>query len=411
VKPFSLLIKVAAADCNLRCDYCFYLKKSSLYPETTRHRMSEEVLEAMISTYMATDQAQYAFGWQGGEPTLMGLDFFKRVTELQMKYGRRGAVVANGLQTNATLIDDDFARHLGEYRFLVGASLDGPEEIHNHYRKHADGRGSYAEVMQGIEAMKRHDVEFNTLTLVTSHSAGRAREIYRYLRDMGFLYHQYIPCVEFDERGEALPFTISGSAWGDFMCEIFDQWQERDIHTVSIRLFDSILAYMVDGAYNVCHMQQNCCQYFVVEYNGDIYPCDFFVEPDLKLGNVSADGWEDVARSGVYLDFGARKRRWDPACSDCPWRRYCAGDCPKHRIRGDLDETALSWLCQGWRRFYAHAIPRLEELADEIRRERAEARTRTAGRIVTPGTAKVGRNTPCPCGSGRKYKNCCGRGR
>jgi len=409
MKPFSLLIKPASADCNLRCVYCFYLAKSALYPETSKHRMSDDVLKAMVSRYMATDQPQYTFGWQGGEPTLMGVDFFKRVTELQQKHGRRGAVVANGLQTNATLIDDEFAAHLGRYRFLLGVSLDGPAEIHDHYRKRASGAGSHAEVISGIECLKRHGVEFNILTLVNDVNVGRGREVYRYLRDLGFHYHQYIPCVEFDDAGRILPFSVSGEAWGDFLCEVFDEWVESDTRIVSVRLFDSVLNYLVTGAYNVCYMQADCRQYFLVEHNGDVYPCDFFVEPQLKLGNVKTDDWEDLHESPRYVEFGARKKRWNNLCNDCLWRRLCAGDCPKHRIRGDGDPSKLSFLCEGWKRFYEHAMPTLEGLADEIRRERARASV-PPSRVIVPGSSgKPGRNDPCPCGSGRKFKHCCGR--
>ncbi|MCD6351935.1 MAG: radical SAM protein, partial [Armatimonadetes bacterium] len=208
MKPFTLLIKPTSADCNLRCSYCFYLPKAALYPEQPRHRMSPEVAERMIASYLATDQPQYVFGWQGGEPTLMGLDFFRLVTELQMRYGKPGAGVSNGLQTNATLITDDFARHLARYNFLVGVSIDGPAELHDHWRKTAAGKGSHAAVLRGMEALRRQGAEFNALVLVNSVNVSHARDVYHYLRDeLGLLFQQYIPCVEFDEHGQPLPWT------------------------------------------------------------------------------------------------------------------------------------------------------------------------------------------------------------
>ena len=406
MRPFSLLIKPASADCNLRCAYCFYLKKCALYPHAKAHRMSEAVLERMVAGYMATDQPTYAFGWQGGEPTLMGLDFFKRATELQKAHGKPGAVVSNGLQTNTTLIDDAFAKHLGEYKFLVGVSLDGPPEVHNHYRKYADGRGSHANVTQGIERLKQHNVAFNILTLVNDHNVGRAREIYQYLCNEGFLFHQYIPCVEFDEKGGALPFTISGRAWGDFLCEIYDEWSVRDTRRVSVRFFDSILSYMVDKVRNVCHMGRDCRQYFVVEHNGDVYPCDFFVEPDLRLGNVAEGDWGTMQESPKYKEFGKQKSAWADACKGCRFLAFCSGDCLKNRFYGSSDPRRLSWLCEGWQQFYEHALPGFRRLADEILKERQLARMRS----VQPGPrkpARVGRNDLCPCGSGKKFKNCC----
>ena len=189
-RPFSLLIKPASADCNQRCAYCFYLDRASLYPDASRHRMTDDVLERLISSYLATDQPTYVFGWQGGEPALMGLDFFRRVTALQSKYGRNGSVVANGLQTNATLLEDEFCAHLGKFNFLVGVSLDGPADVHDRYRKYGDGRGTHADVLRGLETLRRHEVEFNILTLVSAANVKRGAEIYRYLRDLGVAYHQ-----------------------------------------------------------------------------------------------------------------------------------------------------------------------------------------------------------------------------
>jgi len=371
VAPFSLLVKPASADCNLRCAHCFYLDRSRLYPETTRHRMSDEVLERTIASYMATAQPQYVFGWQGGEPTLMGVDFFRRVTDLQQKHGRGGAVggggavVANGLQTNAGLIDDELAAHLAEYNFLVGVSLDGPEELHDRYRRDAAGRGSHADALRGIDRLARREVPFNILTLVTAANVGRAREVYRYLRDRGFLFHQYVPCVEFDGAGEPLPFAISGGQWGDFLCAIYDEWRAGDAREVSVRLFDAVLSRLVGGEANICHLGRDCRQYFVVEYNGDVYPCDFFVERELRLGSAAADSWEELARSEKYREFGARKSAWGEECARCDFLELCAGDCPRHRRPGEP-----SRLCAGWKRFFTHALPGLRRLADEVAEER-----------------------------------------
>lgn len=399
MKPFSLLIKPASADCNLRCAYCFYLGHSALYPETSRHRMSDDVLESLIKSYMATDQPQYSFAWQGGEPTLMGLDFYKRAVEFQQKYGRSGATVANGLQTNAVAVNDDLARHFAKYNFLLGVSLDGPEEIHDQHRCTIDGRGSHADVLRGIECLQRNKVEFNILTLVNSANACRGGEVYRYLRDMGMLYHQYIPCVEFAPDGNLLPFAINGEEWGDFLCSIFDEWIKTDTRTVSVRLFDSILNLMVDGFRNVCHLDKNCCQYFVVEWNGDVYPCDFFVERDLKLGNIESVSWDDLQKSSVYAEFGSRKSNWHAKCDTCKYLTYCHGDCLKHRL-----SDSSSHLCEGWYRFFEHSLPSFRQLAEIIHRERQAQQL--ASRKVAAG--KVGRNDPCPCGSGKKYKKCCG---
>lgn len=408
MKPFSLLIKPASADCNLNCSYCFYLEKKSLYPEQKIHRMSDETLEKMISGYMKTEQPQYSFGWQGGEPTLMGLDFFRKVTTLQEKYGQKGAIVANGLQTNATLITDDMAEHFAKYKFLLGVSLDGPPEIHDLYRKKLAGSGSHADVMRAIEILKKHKVEFNILTLVSKSNVSKALEVYNYLTSNGFSYHQYIPCVEFDADGKPLPWTITGKEWGNFLCSVFDTWFSGDTRKVSVRLFDSILMYLVEGQRNVCVMGKNCCQYLVVEHNGDVYPCDFFVKSELKLGNIMNSTWEELQDSETYKSFGALKSKWSGACENCEFLEICSADCLKNRLpQSQNNPRTLSWHCEGWKIFFGHSLRKFKKLAEQIRRERAYETQRTQINSQVP--PKVERNAPCPCGSGRKYKKCCGR--
>lgn len=370
-QPFSLLIKPASADCNLACEYCFYLGKRALYPGTACHRMPDAVLERMIATYLATEQPgrQYVFGWQGGEPTLMGLDFFRRAAALQIRHAPRGAVISNGLQTNATLIDDPFAAFLAEYKYLVGVSLDGPADVHDRFRHNHAGAGSHAAVRKGIEALRRHQVEFNILVLVSQANVKEARRVYRTLRDEGFYFHQYIPCVEFDATGQLQPFAISAEDWGVFLCDLFDEWRALgDERRVSIRHFDTLLDLMVNGRRNTCCIGLNCCQYLVVEHNGDLYPCDFFVRPELRLGNLMKTSWTEALASPKYRKFGARKAQWNPACRDCPWLTVCAGDCLKHRLRGPaLDSHTLSSLCAGWQAFFRHALPAFETLARDLK--------------------------------------------
>jgi len=371
--------------------------------------MSDDVLTRMIGSFMATEQTQYAFGWQGGEPALMGLDFFRRVTELQEQHGRSGAVVANGLQTNGTLITDELAAHFARYNFLLGVSLDGPPRIHDHYRRYPDGRGSHGHVMRGIALLRKHKVDFNVLTLVNALNVREPRQIYRYLCDRGILFHQYIECVEFGEDGQLMPFAVSGEEWGDFLCAVYDEWVKADTRRVSVRLFDSILTMMVEGVANVCQMGEDCRQYYVVEHNGDIYPCDFFVQPELRLGNILNDSWEDVGKRQIYERFGARKRHWNPECRECEFLRFCAGDCPKNRSPNAQDPGRLSALCAGWKKFYAHSLDGFRRLADGIRQGQAHEEMRQRRQHYSLADRKVGRNTPCPCGSGKKYKNCCGK--
>lgn len=369
-RPFSLLIKPASSDCNLRCDYCFYSCRADLYPETAAHRMEDEVLSRLIASYLATEQPQYVFCWQGGEPIMMGIDFYRRVTDLQSRYGHRGAVVANGLQTNAVLITDALASHFAAYRFLVGVSLDGPESVHNVYRRYGNGSGSYAEVLRGIDCLKRQGVEFNILTLITQANVHRPCDIYHFLCAQGIFYHQYIPCVEFDQAGRLQPYSISAKEWGKFLADIFDEWFRHDTRKVSVRLFDSILVKLVEGRSTICHMEPDCCQYFVVEYNGDVYPCDFFVDKKWKLGNIMERSWEKIQALALYRQFGRQKSDRAAACRNCQWLALCAGDCLKHRKYNGQSAKNISWLCEGWQHFFSHSMSGFQQLAELIRSER-----------------------------------------
>ncbi len=366
MKPFPLLIKPASADCNMNCHYCFYLEKSSLYPGQKVHRMDGDTLEKMIASYMETEQLCYTFGWQGGEPTLMGLDFFKKAVKMQQKHGKSGSMVTNGLQTNATLIDKLFAKHLAEYKFLLGVSLDGPEYIHNNYRKLLSGQGTFERVMKGIGALRENNVEFNILVLVNDFNVSKVKEIYDFLIDNGFYFHQYIPCVEFDDKGKLEPFSIKGEQWGNFLIELFNQWYPRDIYKVSIRLFDSVLNYLVRGSSTICHMENNCNQYFVVEYNGDVYPCDFFVREDLKLGNINSSSWDELLDSDLYRRFGKAKAEHSFICRSCQYLDLCHGDCLKHRAFNLNNDKKLSTLCSGWKMFYQHSLPVFKNIASNI---------------------------------------------
>ncbi|MFW9901291.1 MAG: anaerobic sulfatase maturase [Candidatus Thorarchaeota archaeon] len=400
MKNFSLLIKPASADCNLRCEYCFYIDHLERTKDTPR--MSDEVLEKMITSYMETNQNNYyTFGWQGGEPMIMGLKFFQKVVEFQKFYAPSGAVISNGLQTNGTLITDDFAHFLGEYKFLLGVSLDGPAYIHDYYRKTIGKKPSHHLVIKGIERLRQNKVEFNILILVNNENVKKANEIYHYLREQGFYYHQYIPCVEYNEKNNPESFSITGEEWGNFLCALFDEWIKEDINKVSIRLFDSILEYLVYGRYNVCHMDKNCCQYFVIEYDGSVYPCDFFVRDDLLLGNVLYDEWDVILKSPIYYKFGQQKSKWHQNCNSCPFIDLCHGDCQKFRIGGSNNSNNLSFLCKGWKRFYAYTLPRFEMIANKIKR-----RDNITSSIQIK-SKKIGRNSLCPCGSGKKYKDCC----
>ncbi len=358
MKNFSLLIKPASADCNLRCEYCFYIGHLA----ARKTRMSYEVLEKIISSYMSVKLPQYSFGWQGGEPMMMGIDFYKKAIELQKKYAPRGSSVSNGIQTNTTLVDSEAASFFKEYNFLTGVSLDGPAVFHDHYRKTVNGAPTHRAVMRGVENLRRAGADFNILTLVNNNNVKYPETIYKYLREKSFYYHQYIPCVEYD-GDKPLPWTISGEEWGNFLLGIFNIWKRRDVKRVSVRFFDSILNYFVRGVPSTCTIDKNCCQYFVLEHNGDVFPCDFFVDEELKLGNIYDDDFESLGKADLYTGFGEKKADIEDECLSCPYLKLCHGGCQKNRI---LDRKTV--LCSGYRMFYKEALPVFREMADDVRR-------------------------------------------
>lgn len=354
---YSLLIKPVSGDCNLRCAYCFYLPKRELFPADGR-RMSKTALETVIRRYLAEPLPLHQFGWQGGEPTLAGRAFFELAVKLQRQYGGNRAI-SNALQTNGTLLDDGWGRFLAAHRFLVGLSLDGPARLHNRFRKSGNGNGSHAEVMRGLAILKRHRVETNILTLVSAANAASPVEIYRYLGDQGMRFQQYIDCVEFDSNGRRQPYALAPGQWGEFLCRLFDEWYPRDCGRISIRLFDSIISRLATGIPTVCPMNSDCRNYFVVECNGDLFPCDFFVRPELRLGNIQETGFAALFRSPSHAAFGRRKEPHNPHCPSCRFLPLCLGDCPKNRL-----PDGRSALCEDWQLFYSHTIGRFELLAE-----------------------------------------------
>lgn len=405
-ETFSLLVKPASADCNLACAYCFYRPKSALYPQTSRHRMSDEVLAKMISEYMSLVGQHASFGWQGGEPLLMGLDFFKKVVYYQQMYGRAGQIVANGFQTNATLIDDDWARLFKRYNFLVGVSLDGPADIHDYYRCSTAGQPSYDRVMRAIDILKLHGVEFNILVLVNERNVSQAKELYNFFVERGMRYLQFIPCIEKDPiTKQAADFSIKPEEYGKFLCDLFDAWMGDGMPSTYIRLFDALLMDYAGVGQPLCQFQERCGSYVVVEYNGDIYACDFFVEPEWCLGNLMEISLEQILRSDRYKEFSERKSWHTQACQQCRWLSICHGACPKHRtVLGNSVEHP-SYFCPAYKTFFEYSHQRFIDLS----RRALEKQRGSSVESSKPSEKrkKVGRNDPCPCGSGKKYKRCC----
>lgn len=362
----SLLIKPSGPDCNLDCAYCFYLQKAELFPKEKAPRMSLRILEETISQGLQQAPQHISFCWQGGEPTLMGLPFFRKVVEFQKKYGA-GKSVGNGLQTNGVLINQEWAEFLGRYNFLVGLSLDGPEHIHDHYRFAKNGKGTWGKVNAAARVLLDSGVETNALIVVNDYSANYPEEIYQFHKEIGINYMQFIPCVETDLSmpDKAAGFSVSAEKYGDFLNKNFDLWyadiKDRVAET-SVRYFDSVFHNYVGLVAPDCTLAQVCGSYVVVEYNGDVYSCDFFVENDWKLGNVMTHRLDEMLNSSRQAEFRNMKAELPQECKICEWLEKCWGGCTKDRIR-DLRDNGVNHFCLSYKMFFEHADNRLTELA------------------------------------------------
>jgi len=367
MQPFTLLIKPSGSDCNLDCKYCFYKHRA---PEVGqgRQRMSDEVLERLVKDYMQLKFPLAGFAWQGGEPTLMGLDFYKKVVELQKKYGSPGQQVGNSLQTNAVLIDDKWGPFLHENNFLVGISIDGPKEFNDYYRIDHSGVGTFDKVLRAIETCKKHKVEFNTLTLLNNINADHPDRVFDFLIENGVKFLQFIPCVELDPAtGKVTDFSITPVQFGEFLCRIFDRWYEYGPTKLSIRDFDSILSYYVTGKHTICTFDKQCSQYIVIEHTGDAFTCDFFVEPKWRLGNIFETPIEKLAASSKKRAFARAKQNLCSKCLVCRHLAICRGGCMKDRAPFDKENFGReSYFCESYKRFFDYTIPRFTQLAAEI---------------------------------------------
>ncbi|QDT34428.1 anaerobic sulfatase maturase [Thalassoglobus polymorphus] len=442
-----VMAKPIGPICNLDCEYCYYLHKEDLYPKNKSWRMTSETLETYIQQYIEAQPAgpeEVTFAWQGGEPTLLGLDFFKRIVELEKKHARPGQKIANALQTNGVLLDEEWVEFFKKEGFLIGLSVDGPAELHDRYRYDKKGNGTFDAVLKAMKLLQQYQVEFNALVVVNRENSSHGRRVYSYLRDNGIEFMQFIPIVERrgigvhpeDELEEgqqvhAWDHLVSSRSvvpeqYGRFLCEIFDEWVKRDVGKVFVQVFDQALAAWLDLEPSLCVFRKQCGRALAIEHNGDLYSCDHFVEPEYKLGNIHELPIIELANSQRQLDFGRDKETTLPQyCLDCEVRFACNGECPKNRfIDTPTGEAGLNYLCGGYRMFFNHIDPLMKQMATELKANRPAAnvmqqfrkkktpasKSTPAGRSPSARTPlrQVGRNDPCPCGSGRKFKKCCG---
>lgn len=362
----SLLIKPVSAVCNADCSYCFYLDRDAdPYKALPSRRMTLETLERLVDTYLFYSYPNSAFAFQGGEPTLAGLPFFEKLIEFQKRHGRRGQTVANSIQTNGLLIDDAWCPLFNQYHWLVGISMDGPQEMHDSYRTNRQGRGTWRAAMSAIECLKKNGVELNVLCVLSRANVAQPRELYRFFGSLGIDYIQYIPLAEFNGLGQPMPFTITPEEYGRFLCDTFDLWWP-DRRRVRIRFFENIAESLAGQRPSTCTMHETCDSYAVVEYSGDVYPCDFFVEQDWKLGNVNLDSWAELARRQRRRQFAANKTIPHPSCQACEYQPICHGGCPKHRHDRHRQFGDLDYFCTAYKMILAKSVGPLKRELDRL---------------------------------------------
>ena len=388
--PLYVMLKPAGALCNLACDYCYYLEKAKLYQDNPRHVMSDELLEKFIEEYINSQTMQEVlFTWHGGETMMRPLSFYRKALALQKKYAK-GRQISNCLQTNGTLLTDEWCRFFHDNQWLVGISIDGPQEFHDEYRKNKQGRPSFVKVMQGINLLKKHNVEWNAMAVVNDYNADYPLEFYHFFKELDCHYIQFAPIVERiaphadgrhlaavdEESKEGLAdFSITPRQWGNFLCSIFDEWVRQDVGNYYIQLFDSTLANWVGEQPGICTLAKTCGHAGVMEFNGDVYSCDHFVFPQYKLGNIYSNTLAEMMYGERQQKFGQAKYTALPAqCKKCPYLFACNGECPKNRFCKTADgEPGLNYLCQGYYRFFDHAAPYMDFMKRELQANRAPA--------------------------------------
>ena len=389
-KPLYVMLKPAGAHCNLACKYCYYLEKNNLYQNSHRHLMTDEMLEQFTREYIeAQTMPQVLFTWHGGEPLMRSIDFYKKALELQKKYAH-GKQIDNVIQTNGTLLTDEWCEFFAKNHWLVGISIDGPQEYHDHYRVTPAGKPSWEKVMQGISLLKKHRVEWNAMAVVNAYNAEHPLEFYHFFRDNGCQYLQFTPIVERlteHEDGRTLASladdreiplaeaSVTPEQWGNFLCTIFDDWVRHDVGKMFVEIFDCTLANWMGVLPGICAYSKECGHAGVMEHNGDVYSCDHFVFPEYKLGNIREQSLIDMLYGEKQQAFSRLKHTSLPRqCKECDMEFACHGECPKNRFEKDkYGEPGLNYLCQGYYQYYTHVAPYMDFMKRELLAQRPPA--------------------------------------
>lgn len=388
-RPLYVMSKAAGPHCNLACTYCYYLEKAKLYPEDPRHIMSDELLELFVRQYIEAQTApEILFTWHGGEPLMRPLSFYKKAMELQQYYGK-GRIINNCIQTNGTLLNDEWCKFFHDNGWLVGISIDGPQEFHDEYRRTRDGKPTFNKVKKGIDLLNKYQVEWNGMAVVNDFNADYPLDFYHFFRDNGCKYLQFTPIVErisqhTDGRHlahlgeEELPiadFSVTPEQWGKFLIAIFDEWVKNDVGQVFVELFDCFLANWCGVAPGICVYAKECGHAGVMEYNGDVYSCDHFVFPEYKLGNIQSKTLTEMLYGDQQNKFSELKHKQLPQfCKSCAYEFVCHGECPKNRFAKTPDgEKGLNYLCGGYYQFFEHVAPAMEFMKNEYMNQRPPA--------------------------------------
>lgn len=386
-KPLYVMLKPAGAHCNLACKYCYYLEKNKLYPTAQRHLMSDEMLEQFTREYIeAQTMSQVLFTWHGGEPLLRSIDFYRKALSLQQKYagGRR---IDNVIQTNGTLLTDEWCEFFAQNHWLVGISIDGPQPDHDHYRLTAAGKPSWKKVMQGIKLLKKHGVEWNAMAVVNAYNVNHPLEFYRFFKENGCQFLQFTPIVERQTRHEdgrtlasladknEIPLSeasVAPEQWGYFLCAIFDEWVRKDVGKIFVEIFDCTLANWMGVSPGICAYSKECGHTGVMEHNGDVYSCDHFVFPEYKLGNIRDHSLIDMLYGEQQQEFSRLKHSSLPRqCKECDMEFACHGECPKNRFMKDkYGDSGLNYLCLGYYHYYQHVAPYMDYMKQELMAQR-----------------------------------------
>ena len=410
-QPFQLMAKPIGPICNIQCEYCFYLSKEELFSHSRKSdfAMRDDVLESFIRQYIDAqpEGTRYiTFAWQGGEPTLLPQVFFDKAVELENRYARPGMRILNALQTNAMLMNQKRAQWFKDNNFLIGVSIDGPEELHNRYRIDRSGKGTFSRVITGLENLKAVGAEFNTLTVVQDHNSQYPQRVYEFLKSIGSTFLQFIPIVE-PLTGGVSKRTVSAASWGTFMTGIFNQWIAGDIGEIFVQHFDLLLGLHAGYPPSLCVHSETCGNALAIEHDGSIYSCDHFVTPQFQLGNITEHALIDLVEGPFQRQFGRDKRDTLPdKCRSCQHLKLCWGACPKNRLR-EFPGGKLNWLCEGYYSLYEHTKPHFKAMVRALAHRRPATEFRDFF-VIDPINSPL-RNDPCPCGSQKKFKHCHGR--